>query len=164
MKRKQNHDSRNFVNWNDHTVLTMRIRRWKSVTLLYWIVSMQITLINWNNIYWFQWERKSCYLPLGAISLKFLELLSQYNVYLFRSYYTSLFKALVKRHPGVSNLLLCIANYLIQLKIVRWNWGHPWLSGSALDWGLTGRAIGPAPGAWFITQFISLAQVVPRQV
>ena len=28
----------------------------------------------------------------------------------------------------------------------------------------TGRAINPAPGAWFITKFISLAQVVPGPV
>ena len=41
--------------------------------------------------------------------------------------------------------------------------GRPWYSDSALDYWSTGRAIDPAPGAWFITKFISLTQVVPAQ-
>ena len=39
--------------------------------------------------------------------------------------------------------------------------GHPWYSGRALDYWTTGRAINPSPGAWFITKFIPLTQVVP---
>ena len=41
---------------------------------------------------------------------------------------------------------------------------HPWYSDSALDYWPTGRAINPAPGAKFITKFISFAHVVPRPV
>ena len=42
--------------------------------------------------------------------------------------------------------------------------GHPWYSGSALGCWSTGRAVDLAPVAWFIIQFISLAQVVPGPV
>ena len=41
---------------------------------------------------------------------------------------------------------------------------HPWYSGSALDFWPTGRAIDPAPGAWFMAKFISFAQVVSGPV
>ena len=41
--------------------------------------------------------------------------------------------------------------------------GHPWCSGSELDYWPTGRVIDPAPGAWFITKFILFAKVVPAQ-
>ena len=41
---------------------------------------------------------------------------------------------------------------------------HPWFSGSALDCWPTGRAIDPAPGAWFIPKFTSFAQVVSGPV
>ena len=37
---------------------------------------------------------------------------------------------------------------------------HPWYRGSALDSWPTGLAIDPTPGAWFLTEFISFAQVV----
>ena len=37
---------------------------------------------------------------------------------------------------------------------------HPWYSDSVLDCWPTGRAVDPAPGAWFITKFISFTQVV----
>ena len=36
--------------------------------------------------------------------------------------------------------------------------------GSSLDCWSTGRAIDPAPGAWYITKFIPLAKVVPGPV
>ena len=42
--------------------------------------------------------------------------------------------------------------------------GHPWYRGSLLDCWSTGQAIYPAPKAWFMTKFISLAQVVPGPV
>ena len=36
--------------------------------------------------------------------------------------------------------------------------------GHGPDYSLTGRVIDPAPGAWFIPKFISLAQVVPGPI
>ena len=41
--------------------------------------------------------------------------------------------------------------------------GQPWYSGSTLDYWQTGRAIDLAPGALFVTKFISFAQLTPAQ-
>ena len=43
-------------------------------------------------------------------------------------------------------------------------WRHPWYSGSRSDCWPTGHAIDPAPGAWFMSKFISFTQVVSGPV
>ena len=57
-------------------------------------------------------------------------------------------------------LQYCIYINVSMLSIL-YTMNHPWYSGSAMDCWPTGRAIDPAPGAWFTTNFISFAQVFP---
>ena len=57
--------------------------------------------------------------------------------------------------------IVCCSETLKQYPHCR---GASWYSGSALNYLPTGRVIDPAPGAWFITKFIWIAQVVPSPV
>ena len=65
---------------------------------------------------------------------------------------------------SIINATLLYFTLLLLAKFKSASWRHPWYSGSVLDCWPSGRAIDPAPGAWFITNFISLAQVVSDPV
>ena len=56
---------------------------------------------------------------------------------------------------GVQNFDLTILSFILKLSVL--TRGHPWYSGIALDCWPTGRAIDPAPGARFVTKFVSFA-------
>ena len=72
---------------------------------------------------------------------------------------------LIVRWVTTLSFIRCVFILLLsQMLSINDDGRHPWYNFCALDCWLTGRAIDPAPEAWFITKFISFAQVLSGPV